>query len=71
MGTSPPISEEKTYVNWSFKMLAFVSVSLCKIPSLRRGATPVDSVRLPFMKLQNRLGLLALSSLSVSEIYEL
>jgi hypothetical protein len=49
----PPCSDEKTDVNWSFSMFAFVVVSLCKIPSLRRGATPVDSVRLPLIKLQN------------------
>ena len=31
-------------------MFACVAVSLCKIPSLRRSATPVDSVRLPLIK---------------------
>ena len=39
-------------------MFAFAAVSLCKIPSLHSGTTPVDSVRLALIKLQNRLGLL-------------
>ena len=64
VGISPPSSDEKTDVIWSFNMFAFVAVSLCKIPSLHRGATLVDSVRLPLIKLQNLLGLLVLSSLT-------
>ena len=59
----PPCFDKKTDINWSFSMSAFVAVSLCKIHFLRRGATPVDSVRLPLINLQNLLGLLVLSSL--------
>ena len=62
---SPPCSDEKSDVNWSFSMSSFVVVSQCKIPSLRRGATPDDSVRLLLIKLQNLLGLLVLSSLNM------
>ena len=49
------------------KMFALALLLLQSIPSFRRGATPVLSALLLLMKLQNRLGLLVLSSSSMSE----
>jgi hypothetical protein len=68
VGISPSFSDEKTAVNWPFSMFTFMAVSLCKISSLRRGATPVDSIRLPLVKLQNLLRLFVLSPLNIRNI---
>ena len=55
---SPPCSDKKTDVNWSFSMFVFVVVSPCKILSIVEVLLLVDSVRLPLINLQNLLGLL-------------
>ena len=57
-----------TDTNWSFRMLALLTGSLCRMPSFLNGYTPVVSDLLLFIKLQNFLGLVVLSSSSMLEI---